>query len=627
MVGGRWRDVAGGCLRTLGDPRMFPDHGGYGLTAHARSGISPGEGWSVLRGHGSLVSPSVSLVSILFPFDVENNHFTSHIPVSLLDPKPHVFAPPSPGRRSRDPDAMERLPPEIILEIVSHLVVEGEHKCAQACPYVSHLRNLAAASRRLAQIVTPFLYSHDAIYAGRAVLHGARLGSVRTIAHSLSLGGDVNRKSQLRLPGYKRTAMGTALHVAVREGHLAVVGYLLDHDAHPNLVAMDVCECQHGDHPYWPAPPWTALHLAMCAGHIDVAKLLVSRGAHLVLSREYLGTEVDEVSFMRGNVLVRRASRGVHLLDEVARRRSLRMFRFLLARHSDSLVFHEYPVSALTPLHRVARITDDPADLEMMRTLLDRGARLQPEGHRVRKAAGPLPFDRGFIAWVKSFEEARRGGRHVPGRHPYTQLLAFLRYFAEGGRPYLGPLRERVLELWMDRGPGRMDSGWSLLYQAFGVFDAAEPRPELVRRWVLESIRDPKLEAIGPMSVADVLRFMPKLGFDETLLHPVDELLLEAAGLGMAEECAYFVAHGARVGARDGDGRTALHLAARIGAVETVRLLLGVGADVEARDGVGDTAEGVARRYGRPGVVALLRGEGRRVGRIERRQDASYSVG
>lgn len=508
---------------------------------------------------------------------------------------------------------MERLPPEIILEIVSHLVVEGEHTCARACPYTSQLRNLAATSRRLAQIVTPFLYAHDATYAGRAVLHGARTGSVRAIAHSLSYGGDVNRKLQLRLPGYNRKAVGTALHVAVREGHLAAVGYLLDQGALPDLVAMDVCECKHGDHPYWPTPPWTALHLAMCGGNVDVAELLVERGAHFVLSREHVGTEVDEVSFMRGDVLVRRASRGVHLLEEVARRRSLRMFRFLLARHAGSLVFDEYPLSALTPLHHVARITDDVEDLEMMRSLLDQGARLQPEGHGVRKSAGPLPFDRGFIAWVRSFEEARRGGAHVPGRHPYTQLLAFLRYFAEGGRPYLGPLRERVLELWMDRGPGRMDSGWSLLYQAFGVVDAAEPRPGLVRRWVLQSIRDPKLEATGPMSVADVLRFVPKLGFDETLLDPVDELLLEAAGLGMAEECAYFVAHGARVGARDGDGRTALHLAARAGAVETVRVLLGEGADVGVGDGAGVTAEGMARRYGRNEVAAVLRGEGGRV--------------
>ena len=54
-----------------------------------------------------------------------------------------------------------------------------------------------------------------------------------------------------------------------------------------------------------------------------------------------------------------------------------------------------------------------------------------------------------------------------PGRHPYTQLLAFLRYFAEGGRPYLGPLRERVLELWMDQGAG--EDGFWLVASISGV--------------------------------------------------------------------------------------------------------------------------------------------------------------
>lgn len=123
----------------------------------------------------------------------------------------------------------------------------------------------------------------------RALLHGAYRGSIQTISYSLSLGADVNRKAPLRLPGYKRTAVGAALHVAVNEGRPAVARYLVERGAHLNLVCMDVCECQHGDYPYWPAPPWTALHLVLCRNYVDIAEYLVSRGAHFVLSREYPG--------------------------------------------------------------------------------------------------------------------------------------------------------------------------------------------------------------------------------------------------------------------------------------------------------------------------------------------------
>ncbi|SPN99207.1 uncharacterized protein DNG_02244 [Cephalotrichum gorgonifer] len=517
---------------------------------------------------------------------------------------------------------MYRLPPEILVEIVSHLEVQGEHDCTRGCPYISQLKHLAATSRTLAQIATPVLYRHDATHAGRATFHGARLGSVYMIARSLSFGADLDRKALFRLPGYKKTAVGSALHVAVNEGHLAVVKYLVENGAQLDLGGMDVCACEHGDHPYWPAPPWTPLHLALCRNRIDIAEYLVSKGAHFILSREHrLGSDSDGMQFMRGNVLAHRASPGVHILQEVARRRSLRMLQFLLTHPSGGdLVFDEYPLGSTTPLHYIARVTDDEVDLEIMRTLLDRGARLSPEGYQdLRHGGGPLPFDRPFIDWVDGYEKAKRGkGKYVCGRHPFQQLLAFLEYLSEDGRTYLNPMRVRVLELWMDRGPSRMDCGWSLLYQAFGVVaEAEEPGPEVIRRWVLRSIRNPKMEPIGPMTVADVMEFIPSLGFSEEALWPLEELLTEAARAGLARECAWLLKHGAEVDARDRDGSTALHLAATGGFVDVVEVLMDGNADVGARDTMGETARERAERYRREDVVEVLRGYRRE--RVERR--------
>ncbi|CAI4215575.1 unnamed protein product [Parascedosporium putredinis] len=497
---------------------------------------------------------------------------------------------------------MDRLPPELLLEIISHLVPSEDHKCVPGCPYISRLRSLASTSRLLHQLATPQLYIHDATYAGRAILHGAVTGSATIIALSQAWGGDINRSGLLRLPGYHETATGTPLLVAVKEGHLSVAKYLVRHGANLNKVGMNLCNCQHSDYPYWPASPWTSLHLALCQEHSELAEFLVAAGAQFCVSREELGIGPDGRHFRRGNQVVVRSSTGVHLIDEVAKRANLRVLKFLVQHCEGKLRIDQYSADSTTPLHHAACITDNLRELEMIRTLLDHGALLYPSNYVPGRLVGPLPFDRAFLDWVKRFD---RSSKHVlPGRgHPYSQLLAFLKYMKEGGRDHLRPLMARILELWMDRGPARLDSAWSLLYQAFGLFDTKAPEPGVIREWVLRSIRSPKLEPLGPMSVVDVLEFIPKLGFSLTLLEPVNELFLEAGALALRDECVWFLKNGADINARTGDGRTALHLAARSGDLDQLEMLLSWGADAEARD-----RGGHAGAHG--GAVRSARGHG-----------------
>ena len=83
-----------------------------------------------------------------------------------------------------------------------------------------------------------------------------------------------------------------------------------------------------------------------------------------------------------------------------------------------------------------------------------------------------------------------------------------------------------------------------------------------------------------------------------------------AARNGRAEACA-FLARDMRcdVNARDGDGRTALHVAASSssrGSLETMRLLRAMRADLDARDGDGRTPLHVAARAGAADACAFL---------------------
>ena len=59
----------------------------------------------------------------------------------------------------------------------------------------------------------------------------------------------------------------TALHIAVKNGHLDVTKYLISQGA----------EVIKGNN-----EGWTALHIAVKNGHLDVTKYLISQGAEVI---------------------------------------------------------------------------------------------------------------------------------------------------------------------------------------------------------------------------------------------------------------------------------------------------------------------------------------------------------
>ncbi|KAI9856806.1 MAG: hypothetical protein M1813_008743 [Trichoglossum hirsutum] len=94
--------------------------------------------------------------------------------------------------------------------------------------------------------------------------------------------------------------------------------------------------------------------------------------------------------------------------------------------------------------------------------------------------------------------------------------------------------------------------------------------------------------------------------------------LTKAAWAGNETAMRQLLENGAEMETRDGDGRTALHLAARGGHDAVVRLLVGGGANLAARDGLGWTALHEAAASGHETVVRLLAEKGADVRAVER---------
>jgi ankyrin repeat protein len=104
---------------------------------------------------------------------------------------------------------------------------------------------------------------------------------------------------------------------------------------------------------------------------------------------------------------------------------------------------------------------------------------------------------------------------------------------------------------------------------------------------LIQRLAGARAENNAPEDPAPVIALLES---DSELVRATDargrSALFEASARGLGQVAEALASRGARVDARDRDGRTPLHLA-RDG--ETVKLLLRLGADINARDAAGDT--------------------------------------
>ena len=115
---------------------------------------------------------------------------------------------------------------------------------------------------------------------------------------------------------------------------------------------------------------------------------------------------------------------------------------------------------------------------------------------------------------------------------------------------------------------------------------------------------------IGGPSLSNVARLLLENGADVNARTDKDKghftPLHLAAEEGRIEVVHVLLQHGANVGTKNGDGRTALHQAAKSGKVEVVHVLLQHGANVGTKDDSGRTALQIASDKGYGDIMKLL---------------------
>jgi hypothetical protein len=141
-----------------------------------------------------------------------------------------------------------KLPNEILMQIVDYLQTQREINA------VTHI------NRRFHSVFNDFLYRENIRSGSSALFWAANRGQESTARTIVHLGADINMPLQepVSHPG-ETIRYSTAIHIAAKKGHLAVVKVLVDAGA--NLEARD----HRG---------WTPLFVALASGHEKIARTI-----------------------------------------------------------------------------------------------------------------------------------------------------------------------------------------------------------------------------------------------------------------------------------------------------------------------------------------------------------------
>ncbi|KAK3347719.1 ankyrin repeat-containing domain protein [Neurospora tetraspora] len=195
-----------------------------------------------------------------------------------------------------------RLPQELHVLIGDNLKQDGS---------LNALAALSRTSRCLRSSYEPTLYQglvpesddNDNPACQHALIWGARHNSIPVMAQAKAYGADLDKQVKYAIgrvdwvtwsgpynpnaPPPIVYAWGSALQLAVHDGHDDAVQWLLDQGAELDDVdnpSVDVCRCceRHGA----PTGNRSILHLATCAGHVSTLRALLERGASLDVAEE-----------------------------------------------------------------------------------------------------------------------------------------------------------------------------------------------------------------------------------------------------------------------------------------------------------------------------------------------------
>lgn len=156
-----------------------------------------------------------------------------------------------------------------------------------------------------------------------ALIWGARHGSIPVMAQAKAYGADLDKQVKYARGPYGRRrgrryggrtvpmgipqnpdgsisvdicyALGSALQLAVHNGHVDSVQWLLDQGAKIDAggadnPAVDICRCCNKNGP--PTGNRSIVHLAVCAGHVSTLRMLLERGASLDVAEQIDGQHV-----------------------------------------------------------------------------------------------------------------------------------------------------------------------------------------------------------------------------------------------------------------------------------------------------------------------------------------------